>query len=54
MTERSNEYRRRAEEADELVNKSNDPEVRKLYETVAKRWRELAAIIEDNNHTLAP
>jgi len=44
----SNEYRRKAKEADELAHKATDPAVRLAYEEIAKRWREMAERAERN------
>jgi hypothetical protein len=38
----SEEYRRRAEEADELARKSSDFGARRAYEEVAGLWRDMA------------
>ena len=45
----SEECRRRAEEADELAQKSTDFGARRAYEEIAQLWREMAERVERNN-----
>jgi hypothetical protein len=44
----SEEWRRRAEEADELARKSTDFSARRAYEEIAQLWREMAERVERN------
>jgi hypothetical protein len=44
----SKECRRKAEEADELAQKTTDAAVRTAYEEIARRWREMAERAERN------
>jgi len=43
---RSEEYRRHADEAEELAKKCRDPEARRTYEGIANQWRQMAAVAE--------
>jgi hypothetical protein len=39
-------YRARADQANEAAAKIRDPEARRIYEDIARQWRELAEQIE--------
>ena len=41
MGSKADDYRQRAEEAEEWVNNTGDPEDRKKFEYIAEQWREL-------------
>jgi len=38
---KADEYRQRAEEAEEWANNTGDPEDRQKFENIARQWREL-------------
>jgi hypothetical protein len=40
-TSKADEYRQRAEEAEEWANNTGDVEDRKKFENIARQWREL-------------
>jgi hypothetical protein len=43
---RADDYRRKAEQADESAKKCLDVVARKAYEDIARQWRELAASVD--------
>ncbi len=46
MSPKSEEYRRRAEEADEMARNARDLDLRQSYEDMARQWREMATQAE--------
>jgi hypothetical protein len=43
---REEEYRRQAEQADQLADSAVDPEIKRQFREIANGWRELAAQVE--------
>jgi hypothetical protein len=35
------EYRARADQAEQLANKTHDPEAKQIYRDIARQWREM-------------
>ena len=46
MPSRADDYRRRAQEAEEEARRVTDPLARAELEAIARRWRELAERVE--------
>jgi hypothetical protein len=49
LSSRSEDYRRRAREAEEQARTTRDLKARKIYEDIARRWNELAEQVERHN-----
>jgi hypothetical protein len=49
MSAKSDEYQRRAEEADKEAAKCLDPQSKRSYEQIAQKWREMAAQAKRND-----
>jgi hypothetical protein len=47
MSAKADEYRRRAEEADEIARTAPDKEGRANWEAIARQWRDLARQAEE-------
>ena len=46
---RADDYRRRAEEADERARQTRDPEAKRTFHEVARQWRDLADQVEQTS-----
>lgn len=46
MSAKSEEYRRRAEQAEERARNARDLDLRQAYADIARQWREMAAQAE--------
>jgi hypothetical protein len=49
MSERSNDYRTRAVQCEELAKQARDPEIRRQFEELARQWSEMAGQADRQN-----
>lgn len=48
METRPEQYRQKAEEAEQQAQKTTDPKARQMFKEIADGWRQMAAIAERN------